>query len=287
MKRVYFFLMMIAVVAVELCAVEVNTDALNFGEVTLGYNKTLTVKVSAANLSQNLVLTVNGNRHAFQYSVTPSTVTPAEAAVGKIVQVKFSPVFCGQCDADLVITSDNTETVVVPMTAFAKDLNPTITGAITLSYVTPVGSLARSVEVLRWADAELPPDPNTPVLQAAATDDLAGLSNYNFTIEGDKCFGVIVTRASDKIKTCTVRITYCPSNNGPHHATLIAECQGASPIYITLNGDPKPAIKHVTGLIDILIGSDDQPNAADYNGDGSVTINDVTFLIDRLLNDGQ
>ena len=50
-----------------------------------------------------------------------------------------------------------------------------------------------------------------------------------------------------------------------------------------VNGDGSVTIADVTALIDILLGNGTAPAAADVNGDGSVTIADVTALIDMLL----
>ena len=50
-----------------------------------------------------------------------------------------------------------------------------------------------------------------------------------------------------------------------------------------INGDGELTISDVTGLIDILLSGGDLPAYADVNGDGVVTIKDVTALIDMLL----
>ena len=54
-----------------------------------------------------------------------------------------------------------------------------------------------------------------------------------------------------------------------------------------VNGDGNLTIADVSNLIDIILGVDKDdtpaPKAADFNGDGLVTIADVTGLIDRLL----
>ena len=50
-----------------------------------------------------------------------------------------------------------------------------------------------------------------------------------------------------------------------------------------VNGDGSVTISDVTALIDILLGSGTAPAVADVNGDGNVTISDVTALIDMLL----
>lgn len=50
-----------------------------------------------------------------------------------------------------------------------------------------------------------------------------------------------------------------------------------------VNGDGQVTIADVTALIDLLLGNGTAPAAADVTGDGQVTIADVTALIDRLL----
>ena len=51
-----------------------------------------------------------------------------------------------------------------------------------------------------------------------------------------------------------------------------------------VNGDGRLSIGDVTGLIDRLLGSGELPAYCDVNGDGKVSIGDVTALIDMLLN---
>jgi hypothetical protein len=53
-----------------------------------------------------------------------------------------------------------------------------------------------------------------------------------------------------------------------------------------VNGDGDVTIKDVTTLIDFLLDSNTDINleGSDINGDGSITIKDVTELIDMLLN---
>ena len=51
-----------------------------------------------------------------------------------------------------------------------------------------------------------------------------------------------------------------------------------------VNGDNSLSIGDVTALIDILLSGETAPQAADCNGDSNVSISDVTALIDYLLN---
>ena len=50
-----------------------------------------------------------------------------------------------------------------------------------------------------------------------------------------------------------------------------------------VNGDGRVSIDDVTYLIDIMLGGGTAPSTADVNGDGNVNISDVTDLIDLIL----
>ena len=51
-----------------------------------------------------------------------------------------------------------------------------------------------------------------------------------------------------------------------------------------VNCDGSVSIADVTCLIDLLLAANQHPKSADVNDDGNVSISDVTFLIDVLLN---
>ena len=53
-----------------------------------------------------------------------------------------------------------------------------------------------------------------------------------------------------------------------------------------LDGNGELSISDVTNLIDLLLEGDLSVNVADVNGDGAITIRDVTLLIDQLLGSG-
>ena len=59
--------------------------------------------------------------------------------------------------------------------------------------------------------------------------------------------------------------------------------EGAGIIIGDVNGDGNVSIGDVTALIDILLNGSEAPEVADVNGDGNVSIGDVTTLIDMLL----
>ena len=51
-----------------------------------------------------------------------------------------------------------------------------------------------------------------------------------------------------------------------------------------VNGDGNLSIADVTALIDLLLEGGEMPDSADVDGNGTVSIRDVTALIDMLLN---
>ena len=51
------------------------------------------------------------------------------------------------------------------------------------------------------------------------------------------------------------------------------------------NGDGAISVKDVTDLVDQLLAGDELPAWMDVNGDGNVSIKDITDLIDMLLSD--
>ena len=59
--------------------------------------------------------------------------------------------------------------------------------------------------------------------------------------------------------------------------------EGGETLKGDVNGDGKVSIDDVTDLIDILLAGGEAPASADVNGDGNVSIDDVTDLIDMLL----
>ena len=66
--------------------------------------------------------------------------------------------------------------------------------------------------------------------------------------------------------------------------TLLADVPANEPGDV--NGDGKVTISDVTALINLLLTNGEMPSTADFNGDGRVTISDVTALVNYLLTNG-
>lgn len=303
------FLLFGAMVLVGLFAwadpvIESNVDSVQFGQVDVGYPVTRTIRVTGTGLEGNISLAIEG-RYANEYSVTPNTITPADAANGVNVRVKYSPKSQWSCWANLVLMSENAVDLVIPITADPQR-NGTIFGYNNhRSYSAYVGKTDYSVEVAYFADAEIPPDPNQPMISSfndgsfdfVVIDDFGLNVNdiYGVSIDGDDCFSAAIVKSSAIVNTCSVRISYNPLTSGSHHAVLNLTCSKAGvPLIVVyldgeamlngdVDGDGLIAIKDVSDLIDNLLNGDGSADSGDVDGDGSVSIRDVSALIDLLL----
>ena len=228
-----------------------NVDSLNFGEVTLGYYKTCRFTVTGFNLENDVTLEISGERHN-EFVVTPSVITPEDAAAGVVVSVKFEPIFTGEHHPLLTLSSPGAQDLVIPVVATSVEPASTITDNTSRAYTAYVGALHRATtEVVRWADVGIYPPVNPPVLpmvpgnvgdtpNAVANSSTGGVDNsrYSAIIEGDDCFSAYIFGGSATQKTCKVMIMYSPTTAGTHHATLKLYCSGAyNPlIVVTLTG---------------------------------------------------
>jgi len=160
-----------------------------------------------------------------------------------------------------------------------------------------VGQLVTRTGLVRFADAEIPPDPNHPVVRGAG-NGWTEPKTYSLEIQGDDAshFSAIIVRRSQVSNECTVRVTYRPRALGSHHATLYVYCPNAgvptvkipllgeaTGVLGDLNGDGLLGIGDVTGMINLLLIGKKDIHSSDLNGDGELNITDVTTLINRLL----
>ncbi len=137
-----------------------------------------------------------------------------------------------------------------------------------------VGGMSSRTGYIHFADAELPPDPNQPVVMSYGFDidligDLSDGDVYSYTIDGDDAamFSAMITSVSASENGCTVRITYRPTVVGSHTARLKVNCSNA--------GAPTTVI-NLSGEAVAIPG--------DVDGDGKLGVSDVSSLIDMLLN---
>lgn len=68
-------------------------------------------------------------------------------------------------------------------------------------------------------------------------------------------------------------------NWGPYFGTIVEMRELGD-----IDGDGAVSITDITSLIDLLLSPEETPSYLDVNGDGIISIMDITDLIDLLLN---
>ena len=286
----------------ESAVISANVETIDFGYVTIGYKVTQRFTVTGTNLIDNITLSISNDRFN-QFSVSPGTITPEKASMGMLINLTLSPYNPYGESATLTISSPGAEDVIIPITSNIYRATQMPKNNQMTAYVGWFSSICGTINI---PDAEIPYDPNTPVVRtpAAGSDPVSQVApgeglGYIYSISGDNCFSVVITRGSLIAKTCDVKIIYRPLTLGTHHATITFSCiRGGCPVTVNvagtaieqpqlgdLNGDGIFTIVDATGLIDLLLSDDDEvPPFADVDSDDAVGIKDVTTLIDRLLN---
>ena len=286
----------------ESAVISANVETIDFGYVTIGYKVTQRFTVTGTNLIDNITLSISNDRFN-QFSVSPGTITPEKASMGMLINLTLSPYNPYGESATLTISSPGAEDVIIPITSNIYRATQMPKNNQMTAYVGWFSSICGTINI---PDAEIPYDPNTPVVRtpAAGSDPVNQVApgeglGYIYSISGDNCFSVVITRGSLIAKTCDVKIIYRPLTLGTHHATITFSCiRGGCPVTVNvagtaieqpqlgdLNGDGIFTIVDATGLIDLLLSDDDEvPPFADVDSDDAVGIKDVTTLIDRLLN---
>lgn len=184
--------------------------------------------------------------------------------------------------------------------AVATGSEATFVNNQTEEFTAFAGQIVTRTGVIRFADAEIPPDPSTPVIMSNGIvfpeiDINIVSDDYSFTMEGDACFTARIVDKSYTSNMCTVLVTYAPRELGTHTAKLRVYCANAGVPLVTipLKGEATAVlgdmddnglltIGDVTGMVDQLLkGTCD--TRADMNNDGKVSIGDVTVLINCLL----
>ena len=111
-----------------------------------------------------------------------------------------------------------------------------------LSFNASVGELMTQTIRINFADAEIPPDPNTPVVMSIGNGDLSQVTtqisdDYSLSIMGgaSNMFSAAITMTSITSNSCVVQVFYTPTTEGTHQATLKVYCSTAGVPQVTVN----------------------------------------------------
>jgi len=127
--------------------------------------------------------------------------------------------------------------VLVALQGWATDVNPA-----SLQFSTDVGQTETQTISIKFADAEIPPDPNTPVVMSPSygtpLQSIGQASgDYSVSIQGagSQMFSAEITMGSFTSNACTVKVSYNPSAEGTHQATLNVNCSSAGVPTVSVN----------------------------------------------------
>ena len=160
-------------------AIAVNPAALDMAA-TVGESATATFRVSGAYLTGDVTLTLTDDNGV--YSITPATISAADAMNGKDVTVTYTPANYGAHNATITLSS-----------ADAEDVTVTLNGTATLLKAAPVMLPANENYInltkfrADWTDAtpdanvasytlEVTPKPTTPAYTELENADFTGLT---------------------------------------------------------------------------------------------------------------
>lgn len=304
-RLLFLFALVLVMIQGQAAVIISSAETLDFGEVEVGYPVTTSFTVTSTNLNDNINLAVTGRKSSY-YQVTPTTITPEKAAAGVKVTVKCSPSSQYISPASVTLTSQGAEDVVIPIAVSPFYPAELFLNNHTEEFTAKVGQIVTRTGTIRFADAEVPHDPNTPVVMLGGNDMLSIAPNgglivdgYSLAIEGadSNNFSASFVKSSAITNICTIAINYVPRSIGSHEATLKVYCSKAGVPLVTVNlrgeandvlgdfdGDGVLDISDVTSMINLVLTDGNHSPRGDFDGDGKCDIADVTDFINYLLN---
>ena len=197
--------------------VEPETLIINVEPYTLS-SATFTVK--GTNLTGDIYLSASGSG----FAVTPTTITPAEAANGKSVTVTFSKEIEGTFNGTITLTSEGAESKTVNVTANVAW--PVTSGTVTptsLNFETYAGiATSQTISIENTGNRAF-----TPAFTVAAPFSIAAATEIAVG------------------ETKTFEVTYAPTAAGTDNGTLTVNVNNTV-TDVTLNGTANEALKELT-----------------------------------------
>ena len=197
--------------------INVDPSSLSFsGLVDEVMTKTFTV--TGDNLNGNLTLALNGANGV--YSITPTTITAAEAAEGKMVTVTYSPTAAGNHNATVTVSGGGADSKTVTLNGTAAEPVRTITATpSSLIFNNVIGETTSQTFIVTGENLK------GSNLTLSLNDQNGVFSIEPTTISLDEA-------AAGK----TVIVTYAPEAFGNHSATITISGGSANPVTVTLAG---------------------------------------------------
>ena len=240
--------------------ITVDPASLEFSATTGGtYTKTFIA--TGRNLTNNVTLSVSGAG----YTVSPTTLTPAQIVSGATITVTYNPTEAGTHEGAVTLSSNGAESQTVTLTGTAIDAPRVTVTPTTLSFNTQVGSS------------------NAKTFNVKGSD-LTGMVYLSVSGEGYSLDKSAIGRATAmSTYGSTVKVTFAPTTAGDHPGTITITSAGAETVTITLNGNatdnsPKINVNPAALSFNTVTGESVTRNfivtGANLTGDLSVALND-------------
>ena len=197
------------------------TNSSSFVVGAAGKNETVTAQLTVKGvlLTKSLSLAISGT-NASLFTVSPTTVTSANALAGTTVTVSYKPTALGNHTATLTISS----------TELAQSTTVTLTGSCAASLVSPTTS-----GLVFSSDNVMVKNDQTVLVKGTNLSSTVGLSitGTNAALFKVSSASVIATDAN---AGKNVTVSYTPTTVGSHTATLVVTSSDFTTVNVPLTG---------------------------------------------------
>ena len=253
-----------------------NPDSLEF-VTNVGEPVTLPFTLSGLNLTKLVQLSVAGSG----FSLDKTVVTKTAVTNGIDINVTFNPNAAGVYNAIINITSQGADPITVVLTGTANIATYTpVMQPANAAYVTSTGFRAD------WTDQTVASMVASYSLEVSNQDGSTGDANYRLVENITNKYYMLDNLTAGATYDFRVKAHYTDGSESLWSNTEeVTLPQGHAFDLGDVNHDGSVSIADVTALIDYLLSGEGDACTicADINGDNSVSIADVTELIDKLL----
>ena len=176
----------------------------------VGETVTKTFTVTGTDLLADVTLTLSGNA---AYSISPTTITPAEAAAGKTVTVTYTPTASGTQAGSVTVSSTGAESLTVSLSGTAVKVPTLNVDPAELSFTAEAGQSVTQTFVVSGTNLT-----NGTMVQLSVGGENANM----FSIDKTNLTRTAVMNGA------TITVTYHPTAGGTHNAVVTVSGGGAS-----------------------------------------------------------
>ena len=189
-----------------------------------GETYTKTIKVTAREMQADVNIAISGSS---DYTISTTTITPAQAQNGYDVTVTYKPTAAGNTTATLTLSCEGADDVTVPINGVAKPRVPTLVANPTaLNFVAKLGkTVSKTIDltgVFLTSDVTITINDPSNVFSVNPTSFAANSFNgetpqqvtVNFMSEVEQNYNATITFASTGAESVTVALTASANDGG-------------------------------------------------------------------------